>query len=80
MYVNLLSRTLSIPEANKEDFKERMLIAQFSSDNAWNNFRNIFSIDSTSYCKNINIMVTHNTEKDTYSFLIADIKQSFKLA
>jgi hypothetical protein len=57
-----------------------MTIAQFSSDDAWNNFRNVFSLDNTGSCKSVNIMVTHNTEKDTFSFLIADIKQSFKLA
>jgi hypothetical protein len=57
-----------------------MTIAQYSSGDAWNNFRNVFSPDSTGDCKSINIMITHNTEKNTFSFLIADIKQKFTLA
>jgi hypothetical protein len=80
LIVNLLSRTLDIPAENKQDFLDQMTIAQFSSDDKWTNFRNVFSKDQSGNCKSINIMVTRNEEKNTFSFLIADIKQSFVLA
>lgn len=76
----MLSRQLTIPAANKQDFLDHMLIAQYSASDDWNMFRNIFSKDSSGDCKSVTVMVTRSDVKNTYSLLIANIQQTFNLS